>query len=267
VAETIGVYARVIGSRLRSQVEYRLSFILDCLSDVIAQGTELVAIVVLFSQVNAIGGIDRQGVLLIYALASTGFGLADLFVGQIGRLPGYIRTGELDVLLVRPMGALGQLLSSDVELRRVGRVLVGVGVTAYVLSTTTIDWTPARVLLAVVTPLAGAVIIGSVWVASSAVSFWLIDGQEFTGALTHGTNLFISYPLAVFPTWLRYFLAFIIPGAFVAYYPALALLGRPDPLGGPALLSWISVPVAIIAMAVAGVVWRFALRHYQGTGS
>jgi ABC-2 type transport system permease protein len=53
----------------------------------------------------------------------------------------------------------------------------------------------------------------------------------------------------------------------VAYFPALALLGRPDPLGLPAALQWSSPLVALIAVAVAGLIWRSGVRHYQGAGS
>ena len=118
-----------------------------------------------------------------------------------------------------------------------------------------------------ITPLAGAVIIGSIWVASTALSFWLIEGQEVTVAAVHGINLFVSYPLGVYPTWLRRLLGFVIPGAFVSYYPTLALLGRSDPLGAPTVLAWLAAPVAALAAIGASLVWRYAMRHYQGTGS
>jgi ABC-2 type transport system permease protein len=252
---------------LRSQLTYRVSFALDCLGQVFAQATELIAILVLFSRTSSLGGFTSGEVLLIYALASTAFGLADLVVGELDALPNYIRKGTFDVLLLRPLGTLPQMLTSDVELRRLGRAAVGLAVLGYVLSTTEIQWTAAKLLLVTITPVAGAVILGSVWVASTAVSFWLVDGREMSNAVTYGSNLFTSYPLTVFSGWLRRLLAFVVPGAFVAYYPDLALLQRPDPLGGPGWLSWISPAVAVLAVMVASGVWRFAVRHYRGTGS
>jgi ABC-2 type transport system permease protein len=263
----MAVYARIVGARLRSQVEYRLSFALDLLADVITQATELLAIVVIFSQVHALGGLDRAGVLLIYALAGLSFGLADLIAGQISGLSGYLVSGRFDILLVRPLSTLGQILTSDVALRRIGRVAFAFAVAVYVQSTTDIQWTADRVALAVLTPLCGATIIGSLWVATSTLAFWLIDAHEVTGTITHGTNLFISYPLAVYPSYLRRLFAFAIPGAFVAYYPALYLLGSPDPLGAPTQLAWLAPAVAAVSAVAAAVIWRLAVRGYQGTGS
>ncbi|MBW4716089.1 ABC transporter permease [Saccharothrix obliqua] len=261
------VYRRLVGARLRGQTAYRVSFALDCLAQAIAQGVELAVISVLFRQVDALGGFSVSEVVLMYAIASISFGIADMAAGQLNELPDYIRTGKFDVLLLRPLGTLPQIMVSDVRLHRAGKILTGLLALAYALARNDIAWSPWTVLLVVVAPLAGAVIFSSVWVVASAVCFWLVEGQQLTSTVTYGGNAFASYPINIYPGLLRRFMAFVVPGAFVAYYPALALLGRDDPLGGPALLGWVSPLVALAAAGVAGLVWRFAVRHYRGTGS
>jgi ABC-2 type transport system permease protein len=130
-----------------------------------------------------------------------------------------------------------------------------------------IEWTVPRVALAVVAPLAGAVVLGAVWVAACSVYFWLVEGHELANSVTVGLSMFTAYPLGVFNSWLRRLMGFAVPGAFVAYFPTLALLGKPDPLGLPEFLQWSSLAVAALSALVASRVWRLALRHYQGTGS
>lgn len=261
------VYLRIIGSRIRSQFAYPMSFALDVSAQFIGQGIELVAILVLFTQVTALGGFSAGEVLLIYGLAATAFGLADLTVGQVEELPEYIRTGEFDVMLLRPLGTLAQLLSADVALKRLGRVAAGLLVLGWSLATLDLPWTPARAVLAVTTPLVGAVILSAIWVAANSVSFWIVDGREMANSFTYGSNFSTSYPITLYGPWLRRALCYAVPAAFVAYFPALALLGRPDPLGLPAALQWSSPLVAVLAVTVAGLVWRSGVRHYQGTGS
>lgn len=262
-----GVYARIVASRVRSQLAYPVSFVLDVAAQLIGQTVELVAILVVFTQVDSLGGFPAAEVVLIYGLAATAFGLADLTVGQIEALPDYIRTGELDVMLLRPLGTLPQLLSADVALKRLGRVAVGLAVLGYALVTLDLDWTPARALLAVTAPVVGAVILAAMWVAANAVSFWLVDGRELANSVTYGSSFATSYPITIYGPWLRRVMCFAVPGAFVAYFPALALLGRPDPLGLPEALRWSSPLVATAAAAGAALVWRAGVRHYQGTGS
>jgi ABC-2 type transport system permease protein len=62
-------------------------------------------------------------------------------------------------------------------------------------------------------------------------------------------------------------MCYAVPGAFVAYFPALALLDRPDPLGLPVALRYCAPLVAVVAVLAAGALWRQGVRHYQGTGS
>ncbi|MEU5691203.1 ABC-2 family transporter protein [Actinosynnema sp. NPDC020468] len=261
------VYPRIIRARVRSQMAYRGSFALEIAGQVLNQFVELALILVLFGKVDALGGFSVHEVVLIYAIAGTGFGIADLCAGQLDNLSRHIRTGTFDVLLLRPLGTLPQIMTSDIALRRLGRIVAGVGLMVYALSHNDIAWSPWTAALAVVAPLAGAVIFGSVWVTAGSVTFWLIEGRELANMVTYGSNAFTAYPVNVYDAWLRGFMAFVVPGAFVAYYPSLALLNRPDPLGGPAFLGWISPLVAAAAALVAGLVWRFAVRHYRGTGS
>ncbi|MEV0678399.1 ABC-2 family transporter protein [Actinosynnema sp. NPDC050436] len=261
------IYAKLIAARLRGQMSYRVSFVLYCASQALAQGSELVVILVLFNQVDALGGFSATEVVLMYAIASVAFGVADTVAGQLNELPRYIRTGQFDVLLVRPLGTLPQIAVSDVRLHRLGRVVTGLGALTFALVHNDIAWSPWTALLVFAAPLAGAVIFSSVWVAACAVCFWLVEGQELANSVTYGGNSFASYPVTVYSGWLRRVMAFVIPTAFVAYYPALALLDRRDPLGGPDFLGWVSPLVALAAAGAAGLVWRFAVRHYRGTGS
>ncbi|PSL54650.1 ABC-2 type transport system permease protein [Saccharothrix carnea] len=261
------VYLKLVGARLRGQMSYRTSFLLQCVAQAINQLAELAIILVLFNRVSALGGFSVAEVVLMYAIAGTAFGIADMVAGQLDELPTYIRTGTFDVLLLRPLGTLAQMMASDLHLRKVGRIVAGLVVLAYALSRNDIAWSAGTVALAVLAPVSGAVIFSSIWVTANAVCFWVVDGQELANTVTYGSNAFTSYPITVYGPWLRRFFAFVVPGAFVAYYPSLALLGRPDPLGGPALLGWISPLVAVAAAVVAGLVWRTAVRHYRGTGS
>ncbi|QYN34976.1 ABC-2 family transporter protein [Pseudonocardia sp. DSM 110487] len=263
----LGVHLRILGSRVRSQLAYPVSFGLDALGQAIAQANELAVILVVFAQVESLGGFTRDEVLLIYGFAGISFGLADLAVGQLDELPRWIRTGELDVLLARPLGLLPQLMTSDLQLRRLGRAAVGAVVLVVVLVQGEVEPTPLNALLILGTPLIGATITSAIWVVTCSVSFWVIEGREIANAFTYGSQLTTSYPITVFGPWLRGLLCFAVPSAFVAYFPALALLDRPDPLGLPHALRYASPLVAVAAVLAAALVWRTAVRHYQGAGS
>ena len=260
-------YLAIIRSRVAAQASYRASFAIELGSQVLLVLVEFVEIYVVFHQVDTLGGFDYAEVAVMYGLAVASFGVADLAVGHVDRLPAYLRAGTFDSFLLRPLSALGQLVTSDFTLRRLGRVGTGVVVLGIALHAADIDWTPARIGLLVLTPVAGAVIFSAVFVATSTVGFWVVEGMEFANAFTYGGNYLSSFPFTVFGPTIRRFFTFLVPVAFVAYLPALALLGREDPLGLPGWLSWCSLPVSVLAMAAALLLWRTGLRRYVGAGS
>lgn len=260
-------YRALIRSRISAQASYRASFTVDIAAQVLVAIVEFAEIYVVFHQVRSLGGFSFAEVTLLYGLATVAFGLSDAVVGHLDRLPFYVRNGQLDAFLLRPLSGLGQLVTSDFALRRVGRVGTSLVLLAAALVALDVDWTPARAVLLVVTPLAGAVIFSAIFVATSSVGFWMVEGSEIANGFTYGGNYLASFPFSVFGTTMRRLFTFVIPVAFVAYLPALALLGRDDPMGLPAWTSWSAVPVSLLACVAAWLAWRAGLRRYVGAGS
>jgi ABC-2 type transport system permease protein len=260
-------YWHLFRAQFRSQTEYRVSFTLELILTGVITSIDVFGIVVFFSVNPGLGGFTLAEALLVAGLAALGFALADLAVGNVLRLPTYIRTGLFDAVLLRPLGALPQLVVGDIALRRVGRVAQAAATLAVALALVDIAWTPARVLLLVVTPLAGAVIFGSFFVIAATLTFWLVDAAEVGAAFTFGGLLFASYPSTVFAGWFRAIFAYALCLGFVGYLPALALLGRSDPLGLPDWLLWCAPLAAFVWLLAARAIWRTGVHHYGSTGS
>ncbi|RKN18904.1 ABC transporter permease [Micromonospora musae] len=264
---TLTAYRALLGAQARSQTAYRASFVVDLVGNVGATVFDVLTVLVLFGVTRELGGFTLRETMVIVGLSAFAFATADLLVGNIERIPRYVRTGLLDAVLLRPLGALPQLLLMDLPLRKVSRALFGLAVWVTAVAAADIDWTPARAVLAVAAPAAGVVFFGSVFVATATVSFFWIESGELANSLTYGGRDFTSYPVTVYGGWFRALFAYGLGFAFVSYHPALALLGRADPLGLPQWVSWAAPGVAVVAAALAAGAWRFGIRHYRSTGS
>ncbi|MFC0533880.1 ABC transporter permease [Phytohabitans kaempferiae] len=260
-------YVALLRGQARSLASYRASFVLELCTNVLATVMDLLTVLVLFRVSRTLGGFTLREALLVVGISSCAFATADLAVGNIERIKFYVRTGLLDAVLVRPLGALPQLLLMDLPLRKISRSVFGTGVLVVAAATADIDWTPARVALVVVAPLAGVVFFAAIFVVSAAVAFWWVETGEIGNAFTYGGRDFTSYPVTVYSGWFRRLFAYGLGFAFVAYYPALAILGRTDPLGLPAWAGYVAPAVAVVAATAAAVVWRVGIRHYRSTGS
>lgn len=266
-SRTLAVYGHLLRAQLRSQAQYRLSFAVDLVGSVAFGLLDVVTVFVVFRVSRTLAGFSFPEVFLMAALGSTAFALADLAVGNVERLRVYVRTGLFDAVLLRPLGALSQLAAMDLAPRRIGRVVVGGALVVVAAQRAGLALTPARLALLVVAPIAGAVIFSAVFVATAIATFWWIESGELGNALTYGGHDFTAYPIPIYGALLRRLFAYSLGFAFIAYYPALALLGRPDPLGAPALLGYASPVIAAITAAAAAMLWRAGIRHYRSTGS
>jgi ABC-2 type transport system permease protein len=266
VVEPVLVWRRLVGAQIRSQYQYRLSFGLDLAGNFVISFIDFLAVLVIFHNTHRLGVWTVREVAFLYAMSSISFALTDLLVGHFDQFPQKLRDGNFDILLVRPRGTLFQVIASDFQLRRLGKAIQGALILAYVVGTLHVHWDAGRVAMLVVMIPAAIVIFASVWTVGSCLSFWTTDGGEFTNAFTYGGNFLAQYPVDIFSSWLRRFLCYLVPLAFVSYFPALYILDKPDPLGLPRLLQFTAPVVAAITAVVAGFTWRFAVRHYRSAG-
>ena len=149
-----GAYRALVRSRVAAEASYRASFAIDVAHPMFLVVVEFVDIYVIFHQVDSLGGFSYAEVALMYGLASAAF-------GPRRPAPSVTSTGcrstyapaKFDAFLLRPLSALGELLTSDFS-PAPGRPggSIGLVILTAALTIVDIDWTPARVALLVVTP-------------------------------------------------------------------------------------------------------------------
>ncbi len=266
MAESLTLYARLVSARVRAQWQYRTAFVLDFVGVFLVTFLDFLAILVIFHNVPQLGGWTVQEVALLYGISGLAFALAGLVVGQLELLSQLIRDGNFDLVLIRPRRSLLQVLASDFHLRRLGRVAQAGVVLVYALVALDITWTPGRIAMVFVAVLAGAAIFAAVWVAAVCIVFWSVEGRESVSAVTDAGGFLSQYPIDVYASWLQRLVTVALPMAFVAYYPALYILDKPDPFDLPDWVPFASPVVALVAAVVAAYVWRFAVRHYRSAG-
>ena len=260
------VYLHLSAAQIRAQLQYRASFALDLVATFLISFLDFLAVLILFHNVPSLAGWNVHEVAFLYGASAVTFALAELFVGHSDVLGQHLRTGTFDILLARPRGTLFQMISSDLPLRRLGRVAQGAVVFGYALSSAHISWSLGRIAVLLSMLPTGIVIFASMWIAAMCVMFWTTEGGEFANAFTYGGQTLTQYPINLYSQWLRRFLAYLVPTAFVSYFPALYVLGKDDPLGLPRILQFSAPVVALAGALVAAFVWRVAVRHYRSAG-
>jgi ABC-2 type transport system permease protein len=254
-------------ARLRSDWQYRTSFLTLTTTQALFTALEFVALVFIVDLVPALGDWTKPEVAFLYALAAVPFGLSDVVVSPLETTSRYIQFGEFDRLLLRPVSPLLQIAGLDFELRRAGRLVPPIGVLVWAVANVDIAWSAGGVALLLVALSCGTVIYSALWVLTASVSFWAVASKEATNAFTYGGQFANEYPLHLYRGWLRLILGWAVPLAFVSYVPSQHLLGAANPLGLPSWLVFTTPAVTAGIVVVSLAVWRLGIRHYQSTGS
>lgn len=264
----IHLWLRFVALSLKSQAQYPMSTLLLTIGQFLATIIEIIGIWALFDRFGAVRGWTFGEVAIFYGLVNIMFATSDLLSRGFDVLgTEFLRTGTFDRLLLRPRSLTLQLIGHDFRLSRLGRLLQGLVVLLIGAQQVGLEWSVANMTLAVWAIAGGVALFFGILVLQGTISFWTVDSLEVANVLTYGGVQAAQYPLSLYHDWFRGLLTFVVPLACVAYFPVLALLDRPDPLGSPA---WFGVVAPIAGFAFAGLsmlAWRYGVRRYTSTGS
>jgi ABC-2 type transport system permease protein len=216
----------------------------------------------MFYRFNQVDGYTFQEVLLCFAIVLMAFSIAECFARGFDSFSSMIGNGEFDRIMVRPRNEVFQVLSSKIELSRIGRFAQAIIIFAYAIPSSNIVWTADKIMTMLLMILSGTVIFSSLFVVYASLCFFTTEGLEFMNVFTDGGREFGMYPFAVYGNEVLKFLTYVIPLALFQYYPFLYLIGRETSK------VYMFLPLAGLLFVIpCRLFWRFGVRHYKSTGS
>src|SRR5881296_1465513 len=113
----LSLYFRLIGARIRAQMQYKVSFWLELLGFALTTGLEFSIVAILFTRFPSLGGWHVADVALLYGLTGIAFGLAEM-IGRGFDAPFELmmQHGTFDTVLTRPLDGFFQVLASEFQL-------------------------------------------------------------------------------------------------------------------------------------------------------
>ena len=263
----IRLYGRYASTSLRGQMEYRASFLMQTTGQFLVTGVEFLGIWALFNRFGQIAGWSLAEAAFFYGLVSVTWAISDAITRGFDVFGATVKSGDFDRLLLRPRSTILQLFGHELTLRRFGRFAQGAAVLVFAIQAGDIAWSAARIALLAAAIAGGVCLFVGLLILEATSAFWTTETLEVWNAFTYGGVTMSQYPLDIYRPWFRNFFLFVIPLGCVTYLPGVAILGRPDPLGTPALLQWLSPLAGPLFFVCCLAVWRVGVRHYQSTGS
>lgn len=258
------LYVRIFALTLRARLEYRADFLLAMLSGVVWQVSVLLVVGVLLTRFPQLGGWSGGEVVLLVGMRLTAHGIYVCLLSNIIFLSLMVEEGRIEVYQLRPLPMLTQVLLTSCNINGTGDLLVGVTFLVVAVGEAGVDWTAGKVLFLLAALAGGALTEAAVLLVVNrralkhpetfALSVWL---DELSG-------LFGNYPLSILPIALRTVFTFVLPIAFVAYFPAAVIVGKADTLDVSALFAYGSPLIGLLLFLMARALWYRSLRQYEG---
>lgn len=261
------IVLRTTAVNIRGRLEYPGDFAFEIFFGILWQTSTLAFAAVLLTRFDGLGDFPNGGVLLIVGMRLMSHGLFTMVFGNLSdQLLELVEEGRVEGFFLRPMSVLTQILISRFNINALGDFFVGVTVCAAAVTQAPVHWDTGAVLYL------GAAIIGGVFL-EAAVQLPLA-ALLLRSPFAHGVGKWIddimatigNYPLSILPLFLRGAFTFVLPLAFVAYFPVLVLLDREPGHGPMALLAKWSPAVCVVLFLLAKRLWNWNLAHYRSNG-
>ncbi len=259
----VNIYGAYFAQFLKSRMVYRSDFIVDLSANLVSLGIQLSVLTVLFSKITSLQGWTYEQVLFIYGFSLLPLGLFNLVsVNMYHFSERYIIEGEFDRILLRPVNPLAQVFFSSFGLGGLNELVLGTAVMIYAGLGLGLSLGAVDVLLLLILSVAACMVYIGVFLTLTSVSFWMEDRMGLAPPV-YNIIRFSRYPVTIFSPLVRIFLTFVLPFAWVAFYPATWFVGGPD-FQRTALLTPL---VGLITFSVGYLVWTRGIRRYASTGS
>ncbi len=125
---------------LKAQYEYRLNFWLDTLINGANLFSDFLLMAFLMLSFKEIGGWSFGEIAIIYSIVEMGWGIFRFFGEGLHRFEELMVTGRFDLLLIRPMNTVKQLLLERIDFRRLGVVVEALAVAVFGFTASRIDF-------------------------------------------------------------------------------------------------------------------------------
>ena len=155
-----------------------------------------------------------------------------------------------------------KILKDMYQVKGLGQFAFGVLVLSYAWKNLSLGLSLIIIIKLIVSLITASLFMIAIMNIAAASCFWLIN-SGYIMVMAFRFKDYAKYPVSIFNSAFKLIFTFVIPIAFIAYYPSLIFL-RPDEIP---LLTWLSPFIGILFFYLSYLIWMKGARSYSGTGS
>ncbi len=258
----LAVFIAIIKLSSKIYFENRWNTVGVLLNSFITLALTLIFVSIYFSYSKQIYGWSKYDVFLLIGLHRIVNSLFSfLFLRSIYHIPQYIRDGELDIFLTKPIKSQFYVSIRLMKIYELLSLISGIVLVYYVLSISHQILLLANWALLLLSLTSGLIILYSVYFSIAALSIWTVKLSSLPDVYDIMSEL-LSFPTDLTGKSVSLALTFIIPLGFIVTVPTKLFLGKES-----IYMAGLSIVFAAVFLYFSVWFWNFALRHYTSASS
>ena len=256
------LYFKILAQDLKSKMSYRADFIISTIGMVATNVAGFISFWILFRNFPSINGWSYHEILFLYGFSLISLTPVQCLFDNNWSLRINVYNGDFIKYCFRPINLFFYYQSEVFDIKGLGQLAFGIVTIAISWGKIGLSFTPLVLLKLIVFMITASLIMIALQNAAAATCFW-IQNSFYVLDLVFRFKDYAKYPVTIFSPVFKFIFTFVMPIAFIAYYPSLVVL-RPDAVP---ILSWLSPLVGVFFFIISYKFWMYGAMKYNGTGS
>lgn len=268
IADFLGMFFYYVRNTMKSWFQYKVDACLRSLAVFLREATGVIVMYLTLQSFDNINGWYSDDIFFLYSLLFLTYGILIIFFTGLRDFGQIVNKGEFDRFMLRPRGLLFQVIACNSDwFAAIGHG--GLGVVLFIISANKvgIEWNLVTIFYYITVVIGGVLIQGAIFLILASLSFYFIKTGNIKSLFYGNARRFAGYPISIYPKLIQAFMIYIVPFAFVNYFPAQFFLRKADLATFPEYMIYISPLVGIVFYGIAYAFWCYSLRKYKSSGN
>lgn len=253
---------------IHTRLQYRVDSAVAALAVFIRESANIIVIYLALLKFDRINEWNVNEMLFLFSLLFLTYAFVVSLFADLRYFSDTIREGRFDRLMVRPRGLLFQLVLNNADIiASIGHGTLGIILFLVSAGRVGIQWNIGTVLYYTGTIIGGVLMQGGMFIIFSSLSFYFVETGSIRDIFYWNMRKFAGYPISIYPKVIQIIMIYIVPFAFVNYFPAQYLLRKPDMAQYPEIYMYLAPFAGIMIYFLAYLFWRFSVKRYKSTGN
>lgn len=240
---------------------FKLNFILKNLTNIVYQLLSVLFLFIVFKYIPTANGWSYYECLFLQSIANLVIvNFYIFFSGYTNFASKYLYSKRYDIILMRPLHSLLQILFENISLERIPNAALALIIMAYAYIHLDMNINIFLIIpILILYSILSLTILGCICILLTSISFSIKMRVNLFVPLM---NLFefARYPFVLYGKFIAYFFSFILPLAYAAYFPAGLLLKK---ITNP-IIFVLPVLYILILVPITTKIWRHQELKYMG---